>query len=171
MVSVGEQISSDEHQIAKILISIICLYGNDGLPLVDVEKEFLNYCGCTIPWKQFGAHNLKSWLITLPHIYIVKNHFEQEVLIEQSPKSMHIKDLVVKQKHAHYRHKPVRSNSMKRKAHIEHHFDDGGYNQPYKMKKRLECENLPEGSFIHTSINNMSATEQHRYEKFEELVS
>lgn len=156
-----EHISSEEQQIVKLLISIICLYGNDGLPMENVESEFITCCGFPIPWKQFGAYSLRSWLITLPYIYIIENHLQEEVLMEYSPKSGHIKDLIVKQKR-----NSTNRIGTKRKA--EKAVDD--YQQPYKMKKRLECENLPKGAFIHTCVKYEAAAEPSKNEKFEQLV-
>ncbi|KAJ8949121.1 hypothetical protein NQ318_012869 [Aromia moschata] len=51
----SEIITSEEREITKILISIICLYGNDGLPLNRVNDEFRTYCGFDIPFQKFGA--------------------------------------------------------------------------------------------------------------------
>jgi len=167
MTFLEAQVSEEEQQIANILISIICLYGNDGLPLEAVEREFESYCGFSIPWQEFKATSLRSWLITLPNIYIVLDRFRNEVLIEQSPKSMHIKELILKQKNSHARP----NMGIKRKADPIDVQSRNGYSQPYKMKKRLECQNLPEGSFIHTSINNVSSNDSCRYERFEELES
>ncbi|XP_066259945.1 uncharacterized protein [Euwallacea similis] len=165
---IGEQISMEEQQIAKIIISIICLYGNDGLPLDEVEDEFLEYCGFSIPWKRFGAESLKSWLITLPYIYLVRNHVRKEVLIEYSPKSGHIKELVVKQKRSH--HRQNKFDGLKRKSDA---MDSYGkcydHQPPFKMMKRSECETLPNDFFVHTSIKNVSTSDSEK--KFEQLES
>ncbi|KAH1030041.1 uncharacterized protein LOC125505095 [Dendroctonus ponderosae] len=158
-----EHISSEEQQIVKLLISIICLYGSDGLPMENVESEFIACCGFPIPWKQFGAYSLRSWLITLPYIYIIENHLQEEVLMEYSPKSVHIKDLIVKQK----RNSSNKTNCNGNKRKADKGNDD--YQQPYKMKKRLECENLPEGSFIHTCVKYEPQGEPSKNEKFEQL--
>ncbi|XP_030756107.1 uncharacterized protein LOC115882281 [Sitophilus oryzae] len=158
-----QQISCEEQQITNILVSIICLYGNDGLPMDRVEAEFQNYCGFPIPWRNFGAKSLRAWITTLPHIYIVTDRYNNEILIEHSPKSMHIKDLILKQKQAHY--KPQNCFKKNYYANGNNEYEP----QQYQMKHRLECQNLPEGSYIHTSINNVALNDAGRYEKFEEL--
>lgn len=158
----GEQMSHEEDRVARLLISVISIYGNDGLPLDLVDEEFVRYCGFSIPWKEFGARTLKSWIDSLPFIYIVKNDLNDDVLIEQSPKSGHIREGRVQST------RDFVDNGIKRK-HVREH-DDQEDEGPYKMKKRLEIANLPEGSFLHTSINNVSGTDNDRIEKFQQLV-
>ncbi|XP_060515896.1 uncharacterized protein LOC132695581 isoform X2 [Cylas formicarius] len=158
MVFLASQLSAEEEEIRRILISIICLYGSEGLPLEWVDQEFFKSCGFPIPYQKFGAESLKTWLITLPNVYIVKDLDGNEVLVEYSPKSQHIKDMVLKQRNGH--RPPInRKNSECNNL------------RSYKTKRRLNSKNLPEGSFIHTSINNASTIDMDRYEKFEELES
>lgn len=160
MVVEGDQdLSYEEKKITKILISIINLYGNDGLPLDRVNEEFQNYCGFVIPYKKFGTENLRSWILTLPNIYLVLDSQNNEVLIQQSPKSTYIKQFILKQK----------SNTkyqMKRK-----NYDVGYCHRNIKKPKKFNSNALPQGSFIHTSINNTSINESTRFDKFEQLVS
>ncbi|XP_050314056.1 uncharacterized protein LOC126748716 [Anthonomus grandis grandis] len=167
----GEQISNSEQQVSKILISIISLFGENGLPVDQVESEYIKATGQSIPWEDFGSESLKSWLITLPYIYHVLNRFNEEVYITQSPKSTHITELIRNQKKITNYPAQMRMNGfgLKRK---NFYYQDNTDDRPYKMKKRLECENLPAGSFVHTSINNLSGSSSpNRYGKFEELES
>ncbi|CAG9764240.1 unnamed protein product [Ceutorhynchus assimilis] len=148
-LAIGEQISSEEQYIANILISIICLYGDDGLPLEIVDREFENYCGFPIPWKQFGANSLKSWLITLPRIYVVYDYFNREVLIEQSPKSLHIKNLIKNQK----RHQPQ---------------PNMGYNDDQWHVN--DHQTITSTNFLHLSIENVQQ-DANRYKNYAQLES
>ncbi|KAL1493059.1 hypothetical protein ABEB36_011198 [Hypothenemus hampei] len=158
-----------EERVAKILISLICLYGNDGLPLKNVEKEFYEQTGAMIPWKKFKAESLRSWLITLPFIYIIKNMQQEEVLIEQSPKAMHVKELILKQKR-----QILQKKTIKRKATFQDEDINAQYEiHPYKKKLFLQQE-WPAHSCVHTWINNnsdSSSGSDKRYEKFEQLES
>lgn len=170
---VGEQISSEEEHVLKLLISVICLYGKEGLPFNLVEEEFFNMCGFPIPWQYFGATDLRSWILTLPYIYILKdNRYNEDVLHEYSPKSEHIQELITKQKRSHARYIcPLEDYNLKRKANVQEIWED---DCAQKFKKKLEeCEKqvLHEDSFIHTSVNSVASTGCERYEKFEQLVS
>ncbi|KAJ8968512.1 hypothetical protein NQ317_016160 [Molorchus minor] len=160
MVLGEPDLSNEEKEITKILISIACLYGNDGLPLQKVNEEFRNYCGYDIPYQRFGAGSLRSWILTLPDIYLVHDYQNNEVLIQQSKKSTHIKELILKQK----------SNSRYRG---KRKYNDGNYSQhrESKRQKNSERNNLPEGSFIHNSINNTFINGSDRFAKFNELES
>lgn len=171
---VGEQISREEEEVLKLLISVICLYGKDGLPFEQVEEEFLNMCGFPIPWKYFGAADLRSWILTLPYIYLVKNRNNKDVLNEYSPKSEHIQELITKQKRSHGRYICPREDNLKRKASVQEIWEDNGAICSNNFKKKLEdCENqvLHEDSFIHTSVNSVTSIDCERYEKFEQLVN
>ncbi|KAG5883741.1 hypothetical protein JTB14_008583 [Gonioctena quinquepunctata] len=150
---------TEEMKICKILIAIINAYGISGLPLAEVEKEFINYCGFAIPYRKFGAESLKSWISTLPDIYLVKDYHNNEILIQQSMKSTHIKELIVKQK----------SNQrfpFKRKMDCNHRFEKN-----YKCPKHFESGNMPRGSFIHSSINTTAINDSDRFEIFHRLES
>lgn len=171
---VGEQISREEEEVLKLLISVICLYGKEGLPFKQVEEEFLNMCGFPIPWKYFGAADLRSWILTLPCIYLLKNRYNEDMLHEYSPKSEHIQELITKQKRSHGRYICPREDALKRKSSVQDIWEDDGAFCANNFKKRLEeCENqvLHEDSFIHTSVNSVASIDCERYEKFEQLVS
>lgn len=157
VVERDQDLSYEETEITKILISIICLYGNEGLPIDRVNVEFQNYCGYVIPYKKFGAENLRSWILTLPNIYIILDSQNNEVLIQQSPKSTHIKQLIVKQK------SNPKYQMRKKKYEVGYFYGN--------TKKPKKINSLPQGSFIHTSINNISINESTRFDKFEQLVS
>ncbi|KAJ8970008.1 hypothetical protein NQ314_001437 [Rhamnusium bicolor] len=147
-------LDAEEKNITKILISIICLYGNDGLPLENLNDEFQTYCGFAIPYKKFGAESLRSWILTLPDIYLVLDNQNKEVLIQQSQKSTHIKQLILKQKSKY---------TCKRKSY-------DCYNKKYeKRQKKFDLDDLPEGSFLHTSINNRCINDSERFDKFHQL--
>lgn len=151
----GNQNNLDDEQekIKKVLISIIILYGDSGLPLERVNNEFINYCGYSIPYKKFGADSLRSWLLTLSDIYLVtENH--REVLFQQSVKSLHIKQLISKQK---TRNIPRAKND--------------GFFSYNNGKRNNKSDSFPKDCFIHSSINNPSINDNDRYDLFTKLVS
>ncbi|KAJ8923797.1 hypothetical protein NQ315_010379 [Exocentrus adspersus] len=156
MVLGNQDLLSEEKEITKILISIICLYGKDGLPLEKVSEEFQSYCGFTIPYEKFGAENLRSWILTLPDIYLLLDSQNNEVLIQQSQKSTHIKELILKQK-SHRRYQLKRKN------------DNNYFHRDSKRRRESGLYNLPQGSFIHNSINKTSVNDSNRFNKFEQL--
>ncbi|KAL3290276.1 hypothetical protein HHI36_023624 [Cryptolaemus montrouzieri] len=90
--------TNEEKEIASIIVSCITSYGQNGIPLNEIQEEFEFLCGYPIPYKKFGCESVKSFLITLPHIYILKDEFNNDIVIEQSPKSTHIKNMIKKQK-------------------------------------------------------------------------
>ncbi|CAH1153764.1 unnamed protein product [Phaedon cochleariae] len=145
---------SEEMKIAKILISIINVSGN-GLPLDKLDSEFINYCGFPIPYKKFGAESLKSWVLTLPDIYLVKDCRNNDILIQQSMKSTHIKDLIMKQKRFTFKRK------------VEGQRYQNMHNN--KRQKKFEHNNLPQGSFIHSSTNSVEINGYDRFELFQKL--
>lgn len=151
----GNQNNHDDEQetIKKVLISIIILYGDNGLPLERVNHEFINYCGYSIPYKKFGADSLRSWLLTLSDIYLVMEN-NREVLFQHSVKSLHIKQLISKQK----------SRNIPRTR------NDGLFS--YNIGKRNnKSDSFPKDCFIHSSINNPSINNNDRYDLFTKLVS
>lgn len=140
---------NEQEDIKKILISIIMLYGDNGLPLEKVDTEFINYCGYTIPYKKFGEDTLRSWLLTLSDIYLVtENH--REVLFQQSSKSLHIKQLISKQK----------SKTMSK----------WGTCKLYNSVRLNKSDSFPKEYFIHSSINNPWINEYDRFDLFTKLV-
>ncbi|VEN57187.1 unnamed protein product [Callosobruchus maculatus] len=145
----GDYQNTEEEKIYKILLSIICLYCEDGLLLDHVDEEFKKICGESIPYKKFGASSLRSWLVTLPEIYIVRDLYNREVLIQQSKKSMHIKEMILKQK-----------KCAGKVPHVRNDFRNYNF---YQRKKGYHQRPLPEGSFVHASINNPAVND---YEKF-----
>lgn len=92
-------LSPEEAEITITLIAIICSYGN-GLPLEYADDEFTRFNGYHIPYKEYGYPNLRSYINTLPEIYII-NKNGKEVLIQNSQKSAHIQELIEKQKPNH----------------------------------------------------------------------
>lgn len=145
-----EHVYLDEEQenIKKILISIIMVYGESGLPLDKVQQEFIKNCGYRIPYKKFGADTLKSWLITLPDIYLVMDN-HREVLIQQSSKSFHIKQLISKQK------SKTISNRRNEYSYLQNN-----------AKKSLQKD-----CFIDSSINCQTVNDCARLDLFSKLVS
>lgn len=154
--------SAQEAEIGALLRSIICLQGKDGLPLRDVQEEFRVYVGHPIPYEKFGFSTLRDFVATLPDVYIVKDSLDNEVLIEQSKKSAHLKELILKQK-----------KNPKRKPQIA--FDSQTSINLIRAKRpKNYCPRdlVPEGAFYHTCINNnVSVTQSDRFNQFEQLVS
>nr|XP_023025755.1 uncharacterized protein LOC111513761 isoform X2 [Leptinotarsa decemlineata] len=150
-------LDTEEMKICKILISIINVFGNDGLLLDEVEREFIKYCGFAIPYKKFGAESLKSWIVTLPDIYLVKDAHNNDILIQQSMKSIHIKDLISQQKSN--RRSSKWNNYNKR------------YEQNTQLQRNSEPHSMPYGSFIHSSINTTAINDCERFETFQRLES
>lgn len=60
-----------------------------GIPLQKLDEEFAHFYGTSIPYAYFGFPNLKSYLVTLPDVYM-----EGESAIFYSGKSSHITKLV-----------------------------------------------------------------------------
>lgn len=65
----------------------------DGIPLEKLDTEFLHFYGAPIPYRYFGFSSLKSYLHSLPDIYM-----EGENVILCSAKSRHITKLVQSEK-------------------------------------------------------------------------
>lgn len=148
------ELEEEQESLKKILVSIIMLYGDNGLPLEKVDSEFINYCGYAIPFKKFGADSLRSWVITLPDIYLVTEN-QKEVLFQQSSKSTHIKQLISKQKT-----KPM---SKRKKEDYYCYYDN--------VNKLHKPDSFPKDCFIHGSINNPLINDYERFDLFTKLVS
>ncbi|CAH0562642.1 unnamed protein product [Brassicogethes aeneus] len=157
MVNILDDTDEQETQIGALLRSIICLYGNDGLPLCDANSEFMVYVGKTIPYQKFGYKSLRDFVQTLPDIYIVKDGQNNDVLIEQSLKSAHIKDLILKQKKSY----------PKRRYNYSWESNRSSPKRPRMVERNI----VPEGSFYHTSINTLSMNSSDRFIQFEQLES
>lgn len=147
-------VEEEQESLKKILVSIIMLYGDKGLPLEKVETEFITYIGYAIPFKKFGADSLRSWLITLPDIYLVTEN-QREVLFQQSSKSTHIKQLISHQK--------TKTMSKRKKEDYYCYHDN--------VNRLNKSDNFPKECFIHGSINNPLINDYQRFDLFTKLVS
>lgn len=146
----------EETQVYRYLLSLICLYSNrGGMPLKKVEYEFYNTCGFHIPYKSYGADSLRSWILTLPDIYLIDDDYGNEVLIQQSKKSSHIKGMIMKQKQ-----RPSHKGYYRKK-----------YNDSYTHFKATANTSIPEDSFIHFSSKNDLLNDSDTFGFFNKLVS
>lgn len=67
----------------------------NGIALDSVNEEFKSFYGSDIPFAQFGYPTLKSYLSSLPNIYVVKDEkSEKQKVIFASDRSQHITQLV-----------------------------------------------------------------------------
>ncbi|XP_056646910.1 uncharacterized protein LOC130451726 [Diorhabda sublineata] len=140
-------IFTDEEQMKtiKIILAIINVYCQRGLKLKHLEREFLMYCGYPLPYKKFGVESLRSWILTLPDIYLVEDEDGEEILFQHSEKSNHIKQLINKQKSSVYK-------------------------QDHVIKKNHSKKSPPVNqSHIHQSINVVAFNESIRFEEFSKL--
>lgn len=146
--------TDSEKEITSIIASCILSYGEDGIPLSEIQEEFEALCGYPIPYREFGYDNLSTFLITLPNIYIIKDRFRNDIVIEHSPKLNHIKQLITNQK-----------KSIKRKYIQEPSY----FNSNKRYKNNSFNKTLPKGASIHSSIKNYN--DSARFEEFSKLVS
>lgn len=147
--------TESEKEITSILTSCILSYGEDGIPLSEIQDEFESLCGFPIPYKKFGCDNLYAFLTTLPNIYVVKDQFNNDIVIEYSPKLNHIKQLISRQK-----------KSYKRKCQVGENL---GFH-PYKRSNSIQQKSLPKGVSIHSAINAMKLND-YGFQEFNKLVS
>lgn len=156
---------NEEAKTVKIILAIINVYGSKGLKLKNLEQEFKNYCGFPLPYKQFGNNNLRSWLLTLPDIYLVNDENDEETLFQHSEKSYHIRQLIYKQK----------SNQEKTSQGTRYgNFPNNKRNnfKNYKNGKSLYKQHINNNiSHIHQSINTVAINETDRFREFNKLVS
>ncbi|XP_045481616.1 uncharacterized protein LOC123685781 [Harmonia axyridis] len=144
--------TDSEKEITSIIASCILSYGEDGIPLSEIQEEFEALCGYPIPYREFGYDNLSTFLITLPNIYIIKDRFRNDIVIEHSPKLNHIKQLITNQK-----------KSIKRK-----YIQEPSYlNSNKRYKNNSFNKTLPKGASIHSSIKNYN--DSARFEEFSKL--
>lgn len=150
----------DFNDLHAVITSCITSYGTAGIPLNMFEEEFESLCGYSIPYRKYGWKNLKAFLQTLPNIYIIKDQYNNDIVIEQSKKTLHIKNLMLNQKTSYGKRKEHSSN-------YEYKNKKPKYKNNYNETKQLN--NLPEGVSIHSSINNISFNKCERYEEFDKL--
>lgn len=77
----------------KVVVQACVNSRRSGIPLQKLDAEFTYFYGSPIPYAYFGFSNLKSYLYSLPDIYI-----EGENVIFCSEKSRHITKLVHSEK-------------------------------------------------------------------------
>ncbi|KAK9890408.1 hypothetical protein WA026_010498 [Henosepilachna vigintioctopunctata] len=150
--------ASKEKEIAAIITSCVVSYGQHGVPLDEIEEEFEALCGYPIPYKNFGFQNVRNFLSSLPHIYIIKDKFNNDVVIEQSPKLYHIKNLMSKQ----------RDQTTKKRYNL---MVENKIDFCYKEKRRMNSYTpyLPKGCSIHSSFNSKNMIDSRRFEEFQKL--
>ncbi|XP_044766079.1 uncharacterized protein LOC123322233 [Coccinella septempunctata] len=145
--------TDSEKEVASIITSCILSYGGDGIPLGEIQEEFEALCGYPIPYKEFGFDDLSTFLITLPNIYIIKDQFRNDIVIEHSPKLHHIKQLISKQR------------KYKRKYQVE---ENEILNQN-KRSRTASVKSLPRGASIHSSFNVRNLNDSVRFQEFNRL--
>lgn len=98
---------SHNFEDVKFVVQACVNSKRNGIPLEKLDAEFAHFYGSSIPYANFGFSNLKSYLYSLPDIYI-----EGKNVIFCSEKSRHITKLVHSAKYEHSQNKNLFGNSV-----------------------------------------------------------
>ncbi|CAG9855357.1 unnamed protein product [Phyllotreta striolata] len=150
--------TTDETQLMKIILGIINVCGPMGLKLRDLESEFRVFCGFDLPYRELGYDDLKSWVLTLPNIYLLKDDNNEETLFQYSEKSNHVRQLIFKQKS--FQDKKIYNSRPQNRNY--------GWRNERNLEKKYSKHN---SSHIHQSINTVSINDTDRFHEFNKLES
>lgn len=86
-----------DKEISQTVVSCIISRQN-GVPLLELNKDFKDLTGYSIPYLSLGYPTLISYLTEFKNLYFIKNERNEDTVIADSEKSHYIKKLIEKQR-------------------------------------------------------------------------